>query len=267
MLWSTSSSRIIINGEYSDAFSHKRGLRQGDPLSPMLFNLGVDVFQRMIQVASSLSPAPLSNKLQESIMALQYADDTAIIASGDIFSLILFKITLRLFSAMSGLQVNYSKSTYIPLNVAPEDFLWTDALMGCQKTNFPITYLGMPLTIKKLTKQLYIPLIEKFEGRLQGWQSKLLSRGGRLLLAQTVLSSIPVYYMICFLLPKWVISKIDRARRRFLWGHSANSNRPISLCNWNLVCIPKSWGGMGMPDLHLRNLSLILRWWWKLYNE
>lgn len=266
-LWSSSSSRVLINGEYSSSFAHKRGLRQGDPLSPMLFNIGVDVFQKMIQVGNSILSAPLSNKLQDSMVALQYADDTAIIANGDITSLVTFKLILRIFSAISGLQVNYSKSTFVPLGIDGNDLHWVQAVMGCSRSDFPITYLGMPLTVKKPTKQLFIPLIEKVEGRLQGWQSRLLSRGGRLLLTQTVLSSIPIYHMICFVLPKWVISRIDRARRRFIWGNRGKDHRYVSLYNWNLVCIPRRWGGLGIPDLHLRNVSLIMRWWWKLYNE
>lgn len=88
-----------------------------------------------------------------------------------------------------------------------------------------------------------------------------------MLLVQTVLSAIPTYHMICFIIPKWVISRIDKARRAFLWGKPATRNRHISLCNWNLVCIPKEWGGLGISDLHLRNISLVLRWWWKSYDE
>lgn len=167
---------------------------------------------------------------------------------------------------MSGLKVNFSKSCFIPLNVQQDNTTWIGAVLGCPQTQFPIMYLGMPLTIKKPTKQLYIPIIEKVERRLQGWQSKLLSRGGRLVLVQTVLSAIPIYHMVCFLLPKWVIARIDRARRRFLWTNTAQAERYVSLCNWNLVCTPCNLGGMGLPDLHLRNLSLILRWWWKLYT-
>lgn len=116
-LWTTSSSRIIVNSKESAPFTHKRGLRQGDLLSPMLFNLAVDVFQMMIQVAVGILQRPLTQKVEESIIALQYADDTAVVARADISTLITFKLVLRLFSAVSGLQVNYSKSSFIPINI------------------------------------------------------------------------------------------------------------------------------------------------------
>lgn len=266
-LWNSSSSRVCINREVSELFKHKRGLRQGDPLSPMLFNLGVDVFQRMVQVANSLVHAPLSYKLPDSILALQYADDTAVIARANVSALISFKLILRLFALVSGLRVNYSKSSFIPINSEADDLTWIQAILGCTQTNFPISYLGMPLTLKKPTKDLFIPLIEKLEHRLQGWQSKLLSRGGRLILVQSVLSTIPVYYMICFQLPKWVIARLDKARRDFLWGSSKGRGKSIHLCNWNQLCLPKEWGGMAIADLHIWNIALLLRWLWKMYNE
>lgn len=72
--------------------------------------------------------------------------------------------------------------------------------------------------------------------------------------------------MHCFMLPKWVIARIDRARRAFLWGNGQRS-RYLSLCNWVLTSTPKQWGGMGISDLHVRNVCLLLRWWWKGYTD
>lgn len=37
------------------------------------------------------------------------------------------------------------------------------------------------------------------------------------------------------------------------------------MINWPSVCLPKKWGGLGIPDLELRNTALLLRWWWRLY--
>lgn len=102
---------------------------------------------------------------------------------------------------------------------------------------------------------------------MQGWQGKLLSRGGRLLLQNSVLASIPLYHMMCFVLPKWVINRIDAIRRRFLWGKSDDSGKGISLINWDLVCTPRQWGGLGAVNLEFRNLSLVMRWWWKIQTE
>lgn len=141
------------------------------------------------------------------------------------------------------------------------------ALLGCSITTLPITYLGLPLNITKPKKQDYMPLIEKVEKRMQGWKGRLISRGGRMQLVNSVLSSIPIYYMQVFVLPKWVIQRLDRIRRQFLWGNEEGQSRGISLLNWDTACIPREFGGMGIRNIGLQNMTLILRWWWVAYTN
>lgn len=69
-LLKTSSSRVLINGEPSPYFMHKKGLRQGDPLSTMLFNIVVDVLQWMVQVANGTLNIRITNRVNMAIWAL-----------------------------------------------------------------------------------------------------------------------------------------------------------------------------------------------------
>jgi hypothetical protein len=90
------------------------------------------------------------------------------------------------------------------------------AILGCKASNFLITYLGLPLSNKRLTREAYQKLIQQEEHCLAGWKAGLLSIGGRLVLLNAVLTAQPIYYMLAFLLPKWVITKLDKIHRRFL---------------------------------------------------
>lgn len=173
----------------------------------------------MVSNINATLPARLSSKLPVSMMALQYADDTAFIISADVTTVVSFKILLRLFTKMSGLSINFAKSSIVPINLDQHAVQLIKAITGCSSTNFPVMYLGMPLTIKQPPKQAFMPLLDKLQLRLQGWQTKLISRGGRLQLVQSVMSAIPIYYMSCFKLPCWVINRIDKIRRDFLGPH------------------------------------------------
>jgi len=78
ILFRMMSSRVLLNGQQGPAFSHNRGVRQGDPLSPMLFILAMDPLQRLLDMATQqgvLSALPLSTARWRTSM---YADDAAI---------------------------------------------------------------------------------------------------------------------------------------------------------------------------------------------
>lgn len=165
---SSSSSRIVMNGTCSDYFSHKRGLRQGDPLSPLLFNIAVDVLQRMVANMNSISSSRLSPRIHNPISALQYADDTAFIIKADDETVVNFKLLLRLFSKVSGLRVNFAKSAIVPFNLDQHQILRFQAITGCAVTELPMVYLGMPLTVKKPSRACYMSLVENMQKKLQG---------------------------------------------------------------------------------------------------
>jgi hypothetical protein len=75
---------INLNGERSNFFKTFRGLRQGDPLSPPLFNLVADVVSVMLEagVAKGHITGVLTDLLLEGISHIQYTDDTVIMIDG-----------------------------------------------------------------------------------------------------------------------------------------------------------------------------------------
>jgi hypothetical protein len=105
-------------------------------------------------------------------------------------------------------------------------------------------------------------LIDKIGAWLPGWKGRLLTRAGRLALINSVLSSIPIYYMTSFTLSKWVVKRIDRIRRNFLWAGSEEARVGKCWVNWSRVCRPKMLGGLGILDLLAFNIALRLRWNW-----
>jgi len=89
--------------------------------------------------------------------------------------------------------------------------------------------------------------------RLAGWKDSTLSRGGRLILVNSVLTAMPLYMMLCYKIPAWVKNQIDKMRRNFLWKGGREVSSSSCLVHWIEVCWPKSQGGLGVLSLQCMN--------------
>lgn len=69
---------------------------------------------------------------------------------------------------------------------------------------------------KKLPKKDWFPLLDCFEKKLEDWKGKYLFLGGKVVMLNALLSSKPLYFMSFFIMPEWVLEKIDRIKKRFL---------------------------------------------------
>jgi hypothetical protein len=110
---------VLANGEESSTFKTGKGLRQGDPLSPLLFNIVIDALTKMLNKASraGLVKGILSNFRTWGILALQYADDTLLFSSCDPEYIRNLKGILMIFEQVASMRVNFHKSEMILLNL------------------------------------------------------------------------------------------------------------------------------------------------------
>jgi len=106
--------------------------------------------------------------------------------------------------------------------------------------------------------------VDKIGARLPGWKGKILSSAGRETLVKTVVSSLPIYHLTVFQAQKWLIKKIDRIGRSFLWRAETpdRTSGGHSLINWPTTCLPKNMGGLGILDMDRFTRALRLRWMW-----
>ena len=124
-----------------------------------------------------------------------------------------------------------------------------------------MTYLGMPLGASHKFPTVWNLILEKIESKLAGWKM-YLSKGGRLTLLKSTLSSLPTYYLSLFTIPTHVAIKIERLQRDFLWGDSKTY-----LVGWDKVCAPLKSGGLGVRKLTAFNKVLLGKWLWRFGIE
>jgi hypothetical protein len=111
---------LLINGSPAGFFSSSRGLRQGDPLSPLLFLLVKEVLSRMLRKMEKggfIFGFSLGNDV--SISHLLFTDDSILFCDADPQQLMYICLVLTNFEAMTGLQVNMSKSEMVSVVVVP----------------------------------------------------------------------------------------------------------------------------------------------------
>jgi hypothetical protein len=228
LIFSSGTSAVLLNGVPSKVFHCRRGVRQGDPLSPLLFVLAADFLQNILNYAKAqgLISLPIDLPHSQEFLILQYADDTLVFLNGIARELFFLKALLNSFAEFTGLKVNYSKSMMVPINIPDDRFDILASTFGCTKGSLPFTYLGLPLSLTKPTVADFWPIVTRCERRLVS-TSAFLSQAGRLELVNSVFSALPTFAMCTFLLPKTVIAQVDKYRKHCLWrGPDLSSNKP-----------------------------------------
>lgn len=126
-----------------------------------------------------------------------------------------------------------------------ENILSTYAdMFNCQIGHFPMKYLGVPVSFIGLRCVDWLFLDENFLKCCETWIGNVASSGGRLILMNSSLTSIVYYYMAMFLLPKMVIYKLDKYRKKFFW-REIEGNKRYHLVKWDRICRSKKKGGLG----------------------
>jgi hypothetical protein len=94
---------------------------------------------------------------------LQYADDTLLLIQATTQAAHKLKLILDDFASATGLQINFSKTTYIPMNVLDSVATEIATILGTDTQSFPQTYLGLPLSPTKLPAAAFQPLIDRID--------------------------------------------------------------------------------------------------------
>ena len=266
---STTTISILINGGKSGSFKPTRGIHQGDPLSPYLFILCMEYLGFLINESCWMKDwIPLKASRQSlGVSHLFFVDDLVLFTKANKAGAKSIKKVLSIFCKESGQLVSAEKShIYFSPNVPPnirEDIC--DVLDIVETSNLG-KYLGFPLNHKGVGRNRYNFVVERVISKLLGWKSKFLSFVERTVLIKSVMAAIPNYVMQGAALPIHLCEKLDKVNNDFLWGSSMDK-RKLHLVGWSKIIRPKDEGGLGIQAARAKNIALLAKLNWRLYQD
>ncbi|CAH9085418.1 unnamed protein product [Cuscuta europaea] len=259
---STASFSVSLNGTLHGFFNGKRGIRQGDPMSPLLFVVCLEYFSRLLTIKSMdsrFNHHPLCGSL--GITHLAYADDLMLFSRGDKYSIGVLVDALKEFGEVSGLRVNHNKSNIFVGGVHGLDLQNILDLVDYGRGVFPVRYLGIPLAPLRISVAQYAPLLDTISDFLNAWNTKTISYAGKLELIRSVIQGVQSFWLQVFPIPQTILDRIVSICRIFLWGGK------FSKVAWEDICLPKEEGGLGIHNAKVWNHALLSRTLWDVHMK
>ena len=232
------SSCVINNGITSQYFPVERGVRQGDPLSPYLFILAVEVLACAVRQNKNINGIRIA---ESEIKFLQYADDTTGLLN-DIKSAKLFLRTVEEFGNFSGLKLNKGKTEAMWIGSKRKNTTNPLEIAWPQK---PIRLLGVYIGYdeKECNKLNVENKIIKSKGILNLWKMRKLTLMGRIQIVKTFIISQFLFVTSVIPLSNEQINKINNMTYRFIWNGGKDKIKRSTLVSKH------ECGGLNAPDI------------------
>ncbi|CAJ2637186.1 unnamed protein product [Trifolium pratense] len=259
---------ISINGKHEGFFSCARGVRQGDPLSPLLFCIAEEVLSRgLSKLVSEDKLKPLNGTRNVSIPShILYADDVMLFCKGTSSNIEVLSSFFARYAQISGQYINPHKSTIFAGSITHTRLTSIASSLGFCIGTLPFMYLGVPIFKGKPKAVYFQPLVDKVKMKLASWKASLLTYAGRIQLVKSVIHSMLVYSITTYSWPISLIKMLERYMRNFIWSGDLLVRKLVTV-SWNKMCSPIDEGGLGIRSLSNLNKASNLKLFWELFNS
>ena len=249
VLYNNISSCTVNNGFSSPFFNLHRGVRQGCPLSGMLFILAVEILSCAIRSEKLIRGIQVKGK---ELKLTQYADDTTTFVK-DGASLGKLLELLDLFQQCSGLKINSTKSEAIWLGKNRNN---RSKLYDLKWPQDPIFALGTAFSydVYKCEVKNFHEKATKMQKMFNLWSQRDLSLFGKITIAKTLGLSKMIFSSACLPTPSHIVSSIDKMVTAFVWN-----NKPAKIKRESMIGSKES-GGLDLPDYESIKNSLLVSW-------
>ena len=255
-------SRILLNGFLGEKIHLRRGIRQGDPVSGYLFNIAVLTLAKQIATSNKLSGIHLSANTEVRIS--QYADDTILFLDSSERSIIGATEELSIFSAQSGLKLNWEKTSCLALGPLKTPELYNNSLVNKIKWVNEIKILGIYFkrSISNITEENLEKKVMLLQNDIAQWKRRHITPIGKITVIKSLLLSKLVHLFLVLPNPSLVyIKKIEKMFYSFLWNNKPDRIKRIKIIQ------KLEFDGLQMIDLTSFIHSLKMSWLKRLVNS
>nr|GEW72640.1 RNA-directed DNA polymerase, eukaryota [Tanacetum cinerariifolium] len=266
-IFSSNMASILVNGSPTAEFSFFCGLKQGDPLAPLIFILIMESLHISVSRAANdgvFKGLQIHGSL--SLSHLFYADDAVFIGEWSDDNLDNLIRILNCFHLASGLKINVNKSQVLGVGVPLDIVNQGASRIGCSVMHLSFKYLGVMVGDHMSRYSTWSSSIQKIRTRLSKWKVKPLFVGGRLTLLKSVLGVVPIYNMSIYKTPKGVLHEMEMLRNKFFNGTDVSESK-ITWVAWDKVLASKKKGGLDVSSFFALNRALLLKWVWRFLSQ
>ncbi|XP_074283990.1 uncharacterized protein LOC141608547 [Silene latifolia] len=272
LIWeciSTVNYSVLINGEPSLSFRPSCGLRQGDPLSPYLFIMCMEVLSCQLRQAEQMRMIQglKISRYAPPISHLFYADDAFICCKATPNSFEALRDLFKCFELAFGQMLNLDKSFIKFSPNAPSDFKsHMTSILKMKVTDCFGNYLGVPVDLPTKKTTAFHPLLDKMTTQIISWSALHLSQPCKLLIINAILIGSIQHLMTATPIPLGICRKIDSLITAFWWRKDM-ANKSIHCLTRDSLQLPREKGGLGIKSVSLLSQASLMKNYWRIHHH
>ena len=265
-LYHNASTCVAVNGFLSNPFKVTRGIRQGDPLSCILFDLAIEPLAWIIRKDPNLKGITIPG-LKEPLKAKFFADDTSLYLS-DTDSFDYVQALLEDWCKVSGAKFNMEKTEVIPIGsrayreqittsrkINNHDQTCLDERIKITRDGDAIRFLGAWIGNHTNVAVPWEPIIDNISKKLEKWNPARPTLKGRKIIVQTVIGGLTQFLTMAQGMPENIEDAIIKIIRTFMWN--SDSSPRLSM---DMLHRPIGKGGLNLLDIKSRNEAIDMMW-------